>query len=51
MNYMKRVLLVTLLIMAASAFSFAKDYKISSPDGKIVLTVSVGADIKWSAVI
>ena len=27
----------------------AKDYKISSPDGKIVINVSVGSDIKWSA--
>lgn len=27
----------------------AKDYKISSPDGKIVINVSIGSDIKWSA--
>lgn len=38
------------MMVVASAWSFAKDYKVSSPDGKIVLTVSVGTDIKWSAV-
>ena len=27
----------------------AKEYKISSPDGKIAINVSVGSDIKWSA--
>jgi len=29
--------------------TYAKDYTVSSPDGKILLTVSVGNDIKWSA--
>jgi alpha-glucosidase len=46
---MKRGLLFILLLVFASAYSFAKDYKVSSPDGKIVLTVSVGTDITWSA--
>ena len=29
--------------------TYAKDYTVSSPDGKLLLTVSVGNDIKWSA--
>jgi len=37
------------MLVVASAWSFAKDYKVSSPNGKVVLTVSVGTDIKWSA--
>lgn len=30
-------------------YSVAKEYKVTSPDSKISLTVNVGADIKWSA--
>jgi len=47
-DIMKRGLLLILMLVFVSAWSFAKDYKLSSPDGKIVLTVSVGTDIKWS---
>jgi alpha-glucosidase len=37
------------MMLVASAISFAKEFKLSSPDGKILLTVSVGPDIRWSA--
>ena len=29
--------------------SFSKDYKLTSPDGKIMLNVNAGSEIKWSA--
>ena len=37
------------MLLSVSAWSFAKDYKVISPDGKILMTVSVATDIKWSA--
>lgn len=46
---MKRVLL--LILIAWSINSFAKDYSIKSPDGKIQVTVSVGTNISWSATV
>ncbi len=48
---MKKSLLLTLLFALPVCYSFSKDYKVSSPDGKITLTVTVGTDIKWSATI
>ena len=45
---MKKMILP--VILALNIFSMsAKDYKISSPDGKLVIIVSVGSEIKWSA--
>jgi len=46
---MKRKLLCFFLLVIAVNYSFAKDYKVSSPDGKIIVTVSAGTDLKWSA--
>ena len=46
---MKRGLLLILMLLNASAWSFGKDYKLASPDGKIVMTISAGTDVKWSA--
>ncbi len=46
---MKRTLLFALLSVLFAHYSFAKDYKVSSPDGKISMTVSVGTELKWSA--
>jgi len=48
---MKKKILLVLLLVFTVTYSFAKDYKVSSPDGKIFLSVNVGADIKWSATI
>ena len=45
---MKRTLIIVLLFVFIAGYSSAKEYKISSPDGKINLTVTVGSDIKWS---
>jgi alpha-glucosidase len=45
---MKRTLILTLFAIFSAAWSFAKDYKVSSPDGKISLNVSVETGIKWS---
>ena len=44
---MKSVLFVFFLFLGVLAF--AKDYSVSSPDGKIKVTISVDAQIKWSA--
>lgn len=46
---MKRTLLI--LLIALSLNSFAKDYSIKSPDGKIQVTVAVGTQINWSATV
>ena len=48
---MKKNILLVLLLVFTVTYSFAKGYKVSSPDGKIFLSVNVGADIKWSATI
>jgi alpha-glucosidase len=45
---MKKIILPVILALNV-LIAGAKDYKISSPDGKIVVTVSIGTDIKWSA--
>ena len=46
---MRRKLLFFFLFFVTVNYSFAKDYKVASPDGKIVVTVSAGTDLKWSA--
>jgi alpha-glucosidase len=46
---MKRLFLLSFLLLLAVNYSFSKDYKVSSPDGKIVVTISAGTDVKWSA--
>jgi alpha-glucosidase len=48
---MKKSLLLVLLSVLIAGYSSAKDYKISSPDGKITLNVNVGAEIHWSAAL
>ncbi len=45
---MKLGLLLILMLLTASAWSFGKDYKLASPDGKIVMTISAGTDVIWS---
>jgi len=45
---MKKIMLPIMLALNILTVC-AKDYKISSPDGKIVINVRVGSDIKWSA--
>jgi alpha-glucosidase len=46
---MKRTFLVTLLSIAIVFNSIAKEYKVSSPDNKNSVIVTVGTEIKWSA--
>jgi alpha-glucosidase len=46
---MKYTSLCILLLSVAVNSSFAKDYKLNSPDGKIVLTISAGPGLTWSA--
>jgi alpha-glucosidase len=35
--------------MFATSYLNAKEYKLSSPDGKIIMTVKAGASLEWSA--
>ncbi|MGE5448911.1 MAG: glycoside hydrolase family 97 protein [Bacteroidales bacterium] len=46
---MKKTIL--LLFIALSLTTFAKDYPVKSPDGKIQVTVSVDKQITWSATV
>lgn len=46
---MRKLILLTLLMFVTGVTSYSKNYKISSPDGKISLTVNVGKEIVWSA--
>jgi alpha-glucosidase len=46
---MKRTLILVCLFLFTTSYLIAKEYKVSSPDGKISLSVNVGSDIKWSA--
>ena len=48
---MKKSLLLALLFVLTVSFAFSKDYKVTSPDGKISVIVKVGTEIKWSATI
>jgi alpha-glucosidase len=47
---MKRLFILTLFAIFSGLCSSAKDFKISSPDGKLSLNVNVDAGIKWSVV-
>ncbi len=46
---MKSGLLIILLFIGISAF--ANDYKVTSPDGKIAVTITIDNQIKWSAAV
>lgn len=46
---MKRLFFCALLGLFAAGYSDAKDYKLTSPDGKIIVTVSPGPALRWSA--
>jgi len=45
---MNRKLFIIFLLVLVSGYSLAKDYKVTSPDGKIIVTISIGTDINWS---
>ena len=45
---MKRIFLVIFFLLLIVNYSLAKDYQVSSPDGKIVMTINAGTDLKWS---
>jgi alpha-glucosidase len=48
---MKRTLFLALLFVSIALSSFAKEYKVSSPDNKISVTVNIGTDINWTATL
>jgi alpha-glucosidase len=45
---MKRTLSLILLSVLVISTTYAKEYKVSSPDGKNTVTITVGPTIKWS---
>jgi alpha-glucosidase len=36
-------------MVTIAGYSFGKDYKLASPNGKIVITINAGSELKWSA--
>jgi len=46
---MKRIISGIILLFAFATYSYAKDYKLSSPDGKIAVTIKPGPGLEWSA--
>jgi len=46
---MKKVLLGSVLLFVFVSNSFAKDYTLKSPDGKIMMTINAGPGITWTA--
>lgn len=44
-------LFLSFALVALSLHAFSKDYKVTSPDGQIAVTVSVDTQIKWSATV
>jgi len=48
---MNRLSLLALVFLSSLSATYAKDLRIVSPDGKIVLTVEVGTDIKWNVTL
>jgi len=46
---MTKYLLFLFLLLHIAGYSSAKDYTLTSPDGKITVTVSAGSDLKWTA--
>lgn len=49
LNIMKKCLLIVALLICSSGLMYPMDYKVASPDGRIIMTVSVGTGITWSA--
>jgi len=48
---MKKTLFLAFLFAFTACYSYSKEYKVSSPDGKISLTINVGSDINWFATL
>ncbi len=46
---MKKTLLFFVAIIISIEFCFTKEYRVTSPDGKLTITVNAGSDIRWSA--
>ena len=46
---MTRILFLVIVFVFTTTYSFAREYKINSPDGKTGITVIPGSVIKWSA--
>ncbi|HOU31672.1 MAG TPA: glycoside hydrolase family 97 N-terminal domain-containing protein, partial [Bacteroidales bacterium] len=45
---MKKNIIIILLLLVYCNYLFARDFKISSPDGNISVTISTGKQITWS---
>ena len=47
---MKQIISGIVLLFAFTTYSVAKDYKLTSPDGNIIVTVKAGPGLEWSAI-
>ena len=45
---MTRSFFLVILFLLTSGYSFSRDYRVNSPDGKTAITIVAGSDIKWS---
>ena len=45
---MTRSFFLVILFLLTTVYSFSRDYKVNSPDGKTAITIVAGSDIKWS---
>ena len=45
---MKKVIFLSVLLFSVAGLSYARDFKVSSPDGNISLTVNVAKQITWT---
>jgi alpha-glucosidase len=46
---MKRIVAAMIFLLSAAVCSYSREYKLSSPDGKITATVNAGPGLEWSA--
>jgi len=46
---MRKALFLGFIFVLMACYSYAKEYSVNSPDGKILLVVNVDSDIRWSA--
>jgi alpha-glucosidase len=45
---MARSFFLVILFLLTAGYSFSRDYRVNSPDGKTAVSVVAGSDIKWS---
>jgi alpha-glucosidase len=46
---MTRRFFLVILFVLTTGYTFSRDYRVNSPDGKIGITVTAGSEVKWTA--